>query len=503
MSHASITADAPPSPGSAAGRVTGPRKARAAVWWRGLIWIVIFLLLVEVLGLTGVIPRSVLPLMSTVLGHAAQLLGNGRFLADLGATLEAWAVGLALAVVIGVPLGVLLGSLPGVRVATRAVVEFLRPIPSVALILLVSLVIGPGLRTSVTLIVCGRRDPARAVQHDCRAGPRSPVAKETHRAFGFSLARHHPDGVAAERRPLHRHRHPAGLVGGHHPGHRGRLHHRPDQRGGAGRLHRRLQLGRGQPAGDPGRDPLGRLGAWQLWASGHHSPFFPPPRRSWPGVPPLVLRPGVSPLPDRERDRQRAAQHRRTLAGLAIATIVGVPLGVAIGRSRALADYLEPLLQFGRALPVVTLAPVFLVLFKIGTQMEVATIAFGTIWPILLNTIDGAASVDPVQLETASAFRLSRGQRLTQLIIPSAMPKIFTGFRLSLSLALILMVFSELVGSSNGIGYEMLNAQNSFDLTALWCTIVLLGILGYLLNAILNGVQRAALSWHRGAREAG
>ena len=77
------------------------------------------------LGLTGVIPQSVLPLMSTVLGHAARLLGNGRFLADLGATLEAWAVGLALAIVIGVPLGVLLGSLPCVRVGDRAVVGFL------------------------------------------------------------------------------------------------------------------------------------------------------------------------------------------------------------------------------------------------------------------------------------------------------------------------------------------------------------------------------------------
>jgi len=133
--------------------------------------------------------------------------------------------------------------------------------------------------------------------------------------------------------------------------------------------------------------------------------------------------------------------------------------------------------------------------------MEVATIAFGTVWPILLNTIDGASSIDPVQVETADAFRLSRGQRLTQLIIPSALPKIFTGFRLSLSLALILMVFSELVGSSNGIGYEMLNAQNSFDMVQLWCTIVVLGILGYLLNAILGGVQRVALSWHRGARQ--
>ncbi|HXP54437.1 MAG TPA: ABC transporter permease, partial [Streptosporangiaceae bacterium] len=66
---------------------------------------------------------------------------------------------------------------------------------------------------------------------------------------------------------------------------------------------------------------------------------------------------------------------------------------------------------------------------------------------------------------------------------------------------LILMVFSELVGSSNGIGYEMLNAQNSFDIVELWCTIVVLGILGYLLNAILSGVQRVALAWHRGARQ--
>jgi len=64
------------------------------------------------------------------------------------------------------------------------------------------------------------------------------------------------------------------------------------------------------------------------------------------------------------------------------------------------------------------------------------------------------------------------------------------------------MVFSELVGSSNGIGYEMVNAQNSFDLPLLWCTIVLLGILGYLLNALLGGVERLMLSWHRGARQA-
>ena len=90
----------------------------------------------------------------------------------------------------------------------------------------------------------------------------------------------------------------------------------------------------------------------------------------------------------------------RVLAGLAIATAIGLPLGIALGRSPAVTGYLNPLLQFARALPVVTMAPVFIVLFKIGTQMEIATIVFGTVWPILLNTIDGAASVDAVQLET-------------------------------------------------------------------------------------------------------
>jgi ABC-type nitrate/sulfonate/bicarbonate transport system permease component len=241
---------------------------------------------------------------------------------------------------------------------------------------------------------------------------------------------------------------------------------------------------------------------WQLWASAHHSPFFPPPSTILDRMYHLWFSgPASHVFFTKNATGNLLPSIWRTLGGLAIATVIGVPLGIAIGRSRTMSEYLEPLLQFARALPVVTMAPVFLALFKIGTQMEVATIAFGTLWPILLNTIDGASSVDPVQVETAEAFRLSRAQRLTQLIIPSALPKIFTGFRLSLSLALILMVFSELVGSSNGIGYEMLNAQNSFDMVQLWSTIVVLGILGYLLNAILSAVQRLALSWHRGARQ--
>jgi NitT/TauT family transport system permease protein len=151
---------------------------------RGIIGIAVFLAVAQAFGASGIVKQNVLPLMSTILARAAGLAGNGRFLADLGATLEAWAAGLAVTVIIAVPLGLLLGSVPVVRVASRAVVEFLRPIPSVALILLVSLLIGPGLRMFVTLIAYGGIWP---ILYNTMAGldDVDPVAKDTLRAFGF------------------------------------------------------------------------------------------------------------------------------------------------------------------------------------------------------------------------------------------------------------------------------------------------------------------------------
>jgi ABC-type nitrate/sulfonate/bicarbonate transport system permease component len=178
---------------------------------------------------------------------------------------------------------------------------------------------------------------------------------------------------------------------------------------------------------------------------------------------------------------------------------VGVPLGIALGRSAAASAYLEPLLHFGRSLPAVAFVTVFTIAFSLGTQSEIAFIAFGTTWPILLNTIDGARSVDPLQAETARAFRLPLGSRITKLIVPATLPKLFAGLRISVSLALVLMVVSELVGSSNGIGYQMNSASGDYDLTGLWAGIVLLGMLGYALNAAVLGIEHQVLAWHRGA----
>ncbi|WP_019814609.1 ABC transporter permease [Saccharomonospora saliphila] len=185
----------------------------------------------------------------------------------------------------------------------------------------------------------------------------------------------------------------------------------------------------------------------------------------------------------------------RVFGGWAVAAVIGIAAGVALGRSRTAMDYVGPLLAFLRAVPPPALIPVFLVLFGIDNTMKLVTIVFGAIWPILLNTVDGARSVSPLQHETARSFRAPRHYWVGLVVLPAAAPKIFAGLRLSLSLSLILMVIAEMVGTTNGIGYQLIFAQQSFEYPTMWAWIVLLGVLGYGLNALLLTVERRVLRW--------
>jgi ABC-type nitrate/sulfonate/bicarbonate transport system permease component len=190
----------------------------------------------------------------------------------------------------------------------------------------------------------------------------------------------------------------------------------------------------------------------------------------------------------------------RLLAGWSIAVCAGVSLGVLIGRSRHASDFLDPPLQFLRAIPGPALIPVFIILLGTEATMRIALIAFGSIWPVLLNTIEGIRTVDPIHIDTARVFGLPRAARLRRIMLPAAMPKIFAGLRVSLALAVILMVVSELIASTNGIGYRIQYAQLMFLLTDMWCGIMLLALLGSALNWLFLRVEHRTLDWHRGAR---
>jgi ABC-type nitrate/sulfonate/bicarbonate transport system permease component len=114
--------------------------------------------------------------------------------------------------------------------------------------------------------------------------------------------------------------------------------------------------------------------------------------------------------------------------------------------------------------------------------------------------MDGISGVDATLLDTSRVYRVSAWDRVVRVMLPAAAPQIFAGLRTSLSLALILMVISEMVASTNGIGYFVLQSQRTFAIPEMWSGILLLGILGYLLNLLFVIVERRVLRWHRGAR---
>jgi ABC-type nitrate/sulfonate/bicarbonate transport system permease component len=243
------------------------------------------------------------------------------------------------------------------------------------------------------------------------------------------------------------------------------------------------------------------LASWEVWARISEESYFPPPSTIVPTMRDVWFSGPASHLFLNEKavdDFVPSLTH--LFLGWVLASIAGIVLGVALGRSRAATDFLDPLLQLGRAVPPPTLIPFFIIVFKFGGVMHTAAIIFGVIWPVLLNTIDGARSVDAVQLETARVFGIRGAERLRRLILPAASPKIFAGLRVSLSLAVILMVVSELVGSTTGIGSHLLTTQRTFEIPQMWAGIVLLGVLGYVFNELLLLVERRLLAWHTGVQ---
>ncbi|OXM64977.1 ABC transporter permease [Amycolatopsis vastitatis] len=185
----------------------------------------------------------------------------------------------------------------------------------------------------------------------------------------------------------------------------------------------------------------------------------------------------------------------RMLGGWVLAAVVGIVLGVLIGRSARALDYVGPLFAFFRSIPPPTLIPVFGVLFGLSSGMQLGSIIFGAVWPVLLNAVDGVRSVDQVKVETARSFRTPRGYWLGMVVLPAAAPKIFAGLRVSLSISLLLMVISELVGAYHGIGRSLMNAQQDFEFPTMWAWLVLLGILGYVFNTIFLAAERRVLAW--------
>ena len=191
---------------------------------------------------------------------------------------------------------------------------------------------------------------------------------------------------------------------------------------------------------------------------------------------------------------------RRMFIGYVLAVVIAIVVGTALGSSRTLRRATAPIVEFLRSIPPPALLPFAIVVIGVGDDMKIFIIAFVCLWPVLLNTIDGINGIDPTLRDIARVYGVSGRDRLVRMTLPAASPQIFAGMRLGLSLSIILMVISEMVASTNGIGFFVLQSQRSFAIPEMWSGILLLGILGYVLNLAFVIIERRVLAWHRGAK---
>jgi ABC-type nitrate/sulfonate/bicarbonate transport system permease component len=190
----------------------------------------------------------------------------------------------------------------------------------------------------------------------------------------------------------------------------------------------------------------------------------------------------------------------RLFIAYGLALVIGIALGVAIGLSRTVRAITEPVLEFFRAVPPPVLIPVLMLFLGIGSPMKIWVIVFGTVWPILLNTIEGVRAIDEVLRDTASIYRIGPRRRLA-IILRGASPQIVTGARQALAIAVILMVLSEMFAANEGLGYTVVFFQRSFAIAEMWTGIILLGLLGVTLSLIFRLIERRLLFWYHGQRQ--
>ncbi|MCU1638299.1 MAG: hypothetical protein JWL94_946 [Microbacteriaceae bacterium] len=192
-----------------------------------------------------------------------------------------------------------------------------------------------------------------------------------------------------------------------------------------------------------------------------------------------------------------AASFRRLVPGLIYGAVSGIILGVALARVRFLGEMFSPLIQFFRAIPSSAKIPMFMVLLGIGDTMKIWVIGISVALPLLMNVMDGVRNVDPTLLAVAKVYRVGPWTRLWGVILPAAAPQTFAGLRIATMIALIVLVLSELTGAADGVGYYVLYAQRMFYVLDMWAGVLVLGFIGYLLNAVVSLAEVRILRWHR------
>ncbi|MFC4099508.1 ABC transporter permease [Paenibacillus xanthanilyticus] len=185
----------------------------------------------------------------------------------------------------------------------------------------------------------------------------------------------------------------------------------------------------------------------------------------------------------------------RSLAGFGIAIAAAIPLGLLIGWYKGLSELLTPVLELFRNTAALALLPVFTLILGIGETSKITLIVYACSWPILLNTISGVKNVDPLLIKSAKSMGLSPVKLFIKVILPAAVPTIFTGVRLAGAGSILVLIAAEMVGAKAGLGYLINYAQFNFQAPEMYAGIISISLIGLLFNQGLVTLEKRFTAW--------
>ncbi len=185
----------------------------------------------------------------------------------------------------------------------------------------------------------------------------------------------------------------------------------------------------------------------------------------------------------------------RAGTGFAIAVVIAIPLGLLIGWYRTVSTVLSPILEAFRNTAALALLPVFVLILGIGETSKVALVVFASFFPILLNTISGVRTVDPLLVRSARSLGLSPLRLFQKVILPSAVPTIFTGLRMAGAASVLVLIAAEMIGAQAGLGYLINAAQLNFQIPEMYAGILTISVIGIVVNYVLLAAERRFSRW--------
>ncbi|WP_330255288.1 ABC transporter permease [Nocardia sp. NBC_00565] len=185
----------------------------------------------------------------------------------------------------------------------------------------------------------------------------------------------------------------------------------------------------------------------------------------------------------------------RSASGFSLALVVAIPIGIGIAWYKPVADFLNPILEFFRNTAALALLPVFILILGIGETSKVAVVLYASFFPILLNTITGVRTVDPLLIKSAVSLGFSPLRLFQKVILPAAVPSIFTGVRMAAASSILVLIAAEMVGARAGLGYLITAAQQNFQIPNMYAGILAISILGLTFNGLLVALERRLSRW--------